>query len=42
MAEGSPIEVGDVILLTDLASNSGRSSPHPTLGRVIGFLVNQN
>ena len=30
-------QLDDVVLLTDLADNSGRSNPHAALGRVIGF-----
>ena len=29
-------------MITDLASNSGRSSPHPALGRIQGFLDPEN
>ena len=38
MAETSELEIDDVVLITDLADNSGRSNPHAALGRVIGFL----
>ena len=38
MAEQSTLELDDVVLLTDLADNSGRSNPHATLGRIIGFM----
>ena len=38
MAEQSTLELDDVVLLTDLADNSGRSNPHAALGRVIGFM----
>ena len=38
MAETSELEIDDVVLITDLADNSGRSNPHAALGRVISFL----
>ena len=34
MAETSELEIDDVVLITDLADNSGRSNPHAALGRV--------
>ena len=38
MAETSELQLEDMVLITDLADNSGRSNPHAVLGRVIGFL----
>ena len=38
MAQESPLEIDDVVLVTDLASNAGRSNPHPALGRITGFM----
>ena len=38
MATQSALEVGDVVLVSDLASNSGRSNPHPALGKITSFL----
>ena len=37
MATRSNLEIGDVVLITDLSSNSTRSV-HPALGRITGFL----
>ena len=31
MATRSELQLGDIVLITDLSSNSGRSSPHATL-----------
>ena len=38
MATQSALQVNDIVLITDLASNSGRNSPHPALGRIIDFI----
>ena len=38
MATQSALQVNDIVLITDLASNSGRSSPHPAIGRIIDFI----
>ena len=38
MAKTREIHLKDVVLITDLTDNSGRSNPHAALGRVIGFL----
>ena len=38
MATRSELQEGDIVLIMDLASNSGRSSPHPELGRIISFM----
>ena len=38
MATRSELQQGDIVLIMDLASNSGRSSPHPALGRIISFM----
>ena len=38
MATQSALQVNDIVLITDLALNSGRSSPHPALGRIIDFV----
>jgi hypothetical protein len=37
MATRSALELNDVVLITDLASNNTRGI-HPALGRIIGFL----
>ena len=42
MATHSDLQEGDVVLVTDLASNSGRSSPHPAIGKIISFLDSKN
>ena len=38
MAKTSSLKIEDVVLISDLADNSGRSNPHAALGQVIGFL----
>ena len=38
MAKTSQLEIQDVVLISDVADNSGRSNPHAALERVIGFL----
>ena len=38
MATQSALQVNDIVLITDLSSNSGRSNPHPALGRIEKFL----
>ena len=38
MATRSDLQVNDIVMITDLASNSGRTSPHAALGRIQGFL----
>ena len=38
MATRSELELNDIVLIVDLASNSGRSSQHAALGRIISFL----
>ena len=38
MATQSALQVNDKVLITDLSSNSGRSNPHPALGRIEKFL----
>ena len=38
MATRSELELNDIVLIVDLASNSGRSSPYAALGRIISFL----
>ena len=38
MATRSELQLNDVVLITDLASNSGRSSPHPAIGRLVDFI----
>ena len=42
MATRSELQQNDLVLIVDLASNSGRSSPHPALGRMISFLDDAN
>ena len=37
MATRSALEENDIVLITDLASNSSRGI-HPALGRIVGFL----
>jgi hypothetical protein len=39
MATESALQIGDICLITDLSSNSGRSNPLPALGRIEKFLV---
>ena len=38
MATESALEIDDIVLITDLSSNSGRSNPLPALGRIEKFL----
>ena len=38
MATESALQIGDICLITDLSSNSGRSNPLPALGRIEKFL----
>ena len=38
--EESPLQLGDVVLITDLKSTSIRSNPHPAVGRISGFMDN--
>ena len=38
MATHAALQVNDKVLITDLSSNSGRSNPHPALGRIEKFL----
>ena len=38
MATESALEIDDIVLITDLSSNSGCSNPLPALGRISGFL----
>ena len=42
MARISELQQNAIVLIVDLASNSGRSSPHTALGRIISFLDNSN
>ena len=42
MATRSELQQNDIVLIVDLASNSGRSSPHPALGQMISFVDNSN
>ena len=42
MATRSELQKNDIVLITDLASNSGLSSPHAALGRIISFLDDAN
>ena len=42
MATRSELQQNDIVLIVDLASNSGRSSPHQALGRIISFLDDSN
>ena len=37
-AEQSTLCLGDIVLIVDLAYNSGRSSPHAALGRIVEFM----
>ena len=34
----SPLQLGDIVLITDLKSTSIRSNPHPAVGRIRGFM----
>ena len=38
MATESALQIGDIVLITDLSSNSGRTNPLPALGRIEKFL----
>ena len=42
MATRSELQLNDIVLITDLSSNSGHSSPHAALGRIISFLDDAN
>ena len=38
MATKSALQINDIVLITDLSSNSGRSNPLPALGKIEKFL----
>ena len=42
MATKSALKQGDIVLIDDLASNSGRSSPSPALSQLIWFMDDTN
>ena len=42
MVTRSVLQHNDIALMVDLASNSGHSSPHPALGRIISFMDDEN
>ena len=38
MATRSDLQLNNVVFITDLASSSNRSSPHPAIGKVVDFI----